>query len=437
MIALLALALAAEPPPVGAGIALQLPVPEVHWLSDGTPVWLIEEHAVPLVRIEVSLRQGYLSASDPLAAILAGGLVGEDDQEIGVGAARVWADVEVLRGGEDEALAALRQALLQPRLRGNAVRTRRRHLARSRAGLVGVPGRVHNAALSEALFPSGHPLALRPSASDYRRITPDRARAAWTELLGSGAPAILVVGDTTAAEILPRLESHLLWLGGSGTPAALPAPDWRGEQVVMVDVPGSRRSWITLTVPAPALGAAELPAAEVVARVLGGDFTSRLSARLREQDGYVYDISAALTAWPGMGRLEITCSVSNDDLLGALDALREVVDGMIHTPPTAAEIDAARRAMVLQRAREVGSLAGLATDYGVGLLYGLSDEHESLRFAEYSALTQPQIEQAARALLDPEHVLWLITGDGAIIEPMLESSSWAPGRIRAGMSVLP
>ena len=130
MIGLLTIALAAEPPPVGAGISLQLPTPEVHWLSDGTPVWLIPQHGVPLVRIEVSLRQGYLTASDPLAALLAGGLVGEEGQRIGVGAARVWADIEVLRGGEEEALSALRQSLLQPQLRGRAVRIRRRHLAR-------------------------------------------------------------------------------------------------------------------------------------------------------------------------------------------------------------------------------------------------------------------------------------------------------------------
>jgi zinc protease len=397
------------PPPVGSGIALRPPIPEVFSLSDGTPVWLIEEHAVPLVRVEVSRRQGYLSVSDPVAALLVGGLVGDGERVIGVGAARVWADIEGLAGQEAAALAGLREAL-EPRIRGAEVRRRRRQLARERAGLVGVPGRVHNTALSQALFPDGHPLALRPLARDYRRVTPDRARAAWRELLDAGSPAILVVGDTTAAEIRPLLESHL-------------------------DAPGSDRSWVSLTLPAPGLGDPALPAAEVAARVLGGDFTSRLSALLREERGYVYDIRAELTSWPGLGRIEITAPVDNAVLPEALQAIAAVVQGMASHPPDAAEIDAARRLMVLERARAMGSLAGLAADFGAGLVYGLPPEHERRRFEAYDALSVAEVAAACQAL--SQAALWVITGDAAVIEPVLERTDFAPDIIRSGWSVLP
>lgn len=435
MILFLTAAFAQEPPPVGEGIVLRPPIPEVYTLSDGTPVWLIADHGVPLVRVEVSLRQGYLSSSDPVAAMLVGGLIGGDGQSIGVGGARVWADIEVLSGEEDAALAALRESLLVPQLRAHEVRRRRRQLSRERAGLVGVPGRIHNTALSEVLFPDGHPLSLRPAARDYRRVSPDRARAAWSELLDAGRPAILVVGDTTADTILPMLESHLLWLGGPGVPATLPPLEPSERSVVLVDAPGSDRSWISLVFPAPGLGAPHLPAVEVAARVLGGDFTSRLSTVLREERGFVYDITADLTVWPGMGRIEITCSVDNDDLVDALGAIEAVVDGMQHTPPGAAEIDAARRAMVLQRAREMGSLAGLASGYGVDQVYGLPAEQHRQRYIDYDALLDEEIAAAAAAFSSP--ALWLITGDGPVIEPMLEASAWSPDRIRSGWSVLP
>ena len=435
MIFFLTAAFAQEPPPVGEGIVLRPPIPENHTLSDGTPVWLIEDHGVPLVRVEVSLRQGYLTSSDPVAALLVGGLVGSDEQSIGVGGVRVWADIEVLSGEEDAALAELREALLTPPLHGHQIRRRRRQLSRDRAGLVGVPGRIHNTALSEALFPDGHPLSLRPVARDYRRVSPDRARAAWSELLDAGRPAILVVGDTTAETILPMLESHLLWLGGHGVPAPLPPPDWSERSVVLVDAPGSDRSWISLVFPAPGLGEPHLAATEVAARVLGGDFTSRLSTVLREERGFVYDITADLTVWPGMGRIEITCSVDNDDLVEALEAIEAVVGGMHHTPPDAAEIDAARRAMVLQRAREMGSLVGLASGYGTEQVYGLSPEQHRQRYIDYDALSGVEIAEAAAGFSSP--ALWLITGDGQVIEPMLEASAWAPDRIRSGWHVLP
>ncbi|MDG1481497.1 MAG: insulinase family protein [Myxococcota bacterium] len=435
MIFFLTAAFAQEPPPVGEGIVLRPPIPEVHTLSDGTPVWLIEEHSVPLVRVEVSLRQGYLASSDPVAALLVGGLLGADEQSIGVGGARVWADIEVLSGEEDAALAALRAALLTPQLRAHQVRRRARQLSRDRTGYVGVPGRIHNTALSEVLFPDGHPLSLRPVARDYRRVSPDRARAAWSELLDAGRPAILVVGDTTADTILPMLESHLLWLGGPGVPATLPPLDWSERSVVLVDAPGSDRSWVSLVFPAPGLDEPHLLATEVATRVLGGDFTSRLSTVLREERGFVYDITADLTVWPGMGRIEITCSVDNDDLIASLEALEAVVDGMRNTPPDAAEIDAARRAMVLQRAREMGSLAGLAAGYGTDQVYGLPPEQHRQRYLDIDALSDVSIAEAVDRFSTP--ALWLITGDGLVIEPMLEASAWAPDRVRSGWSVLP
>ena len=429
-------ALAQEPPPVGEGITLQPAVPDVLQLSDGTPVWFLESPTTPLVRVEVSLRQGYLDAADPVAALVAGSLVGDETVSVGVGAARVWADVEVLIGQEDTALAALRQALQSPELTRRAVRRQARSLARRRAAMVGVPGRIHNTALSQHLYPDGHPLAFRPQTRDYRTVRAADARAAWSDLQEAGASAILVIGQTEPGAILPLLEEHLVGLGGALQPSPLPPAAPTGEEVVLVDAPGGERSWVTVTFPAPGLGEPALHAAELTARVLGGDFTSRLSMLLREELGYVYDIGAVLTAWPGHGRLEITFSVGNDDLPDALSAVRTVLEGMIERPPDAAEIESSRRAIILERARQMGTLSGIGAPYGAEQTWGQPPESLAERFAAYDVLGPDDIAAAAHALLAPEDALWMITGDAAAVEPELDKAGWTPDRIRSGWSVL-
>ena len=106
MIFFLTAAFAQEPPPVGEGIVLRPPIPENHTLSDGTPVWLIEDHGVPLVRVEVSLRQGYLTSSDPVAALLVG-VVYRDGRR-----GHLLALLDAARGAEAALARAMNEALV-------------------------------------------------------------------------------------------------------------------------------------------------------------------------------------------------------------------------------------------------------------------------------------------------------------------------------------
>ncbi len=77
----------------------------------------------------------------------------------------------------------------------------------------------------------------------------------------------------------------------------------------------------------------------------------------------------------------------------------------------------------------------MLSGYGVGQVYGLPPDHHRQSFIDHDALRVPEVAGAAADLTSS--ALWLITGDGLVIEELLEGSDWAPDRIRSGWSVLP
>lgn len=440
---------AREAPPLpSAPLEVRWPAPQVHALSDGTPVWLVPRPATPLVRVEVTLRSGYLDLERPEAGLLAGAVAAEAAQEaarslaavggrlsVGAGAERVWADVEVLRGGEAAGLEALREALLAPRLERRAVARTRQAWARERSTTWRRVGGVHALALNQLLFGEDHPLGLRPSVRDWRSLSAREVRAAWAQLLRRGAAAIVVTGDAEAAQILPLLEQHLRGLGGTQTPQPVPPPLWPSEgwAVVVVDQPGAGQVRITHTRAAPGLGEPARPAAEVVAHALGGDFASRLSRQVREEDGLVYEISGVLWARPGMGRLEVSCVTAPEEAGRTVATIAAVMAGMVSQPPDGAEVRAVQQALALERARHLEHLETLARPYGLALLHGETDP--SAWPEALDAVTAAEAAEAARSLLAAPQGVWLLTGDAEILEPALEAEGWTIDRRLDGRGV--
>ena len=352
MIGLLMLVAAREVPPLPPPTPFEAPVPEVHALDSGAPVWVVERPAVPLVRIEVLWRQGYLSQPDPAAAMLAGVLADESPgidwaaleemggiAQLGAGAQRAWADVEVLSGHEADAIRWLSEALEGVTFSARSVRSQRRRWAAQRRQSWRSIGRVHNLLMSTLLFGDGHLLAFRPTAADWRSVRPGAVRAAWETMLSEAAVGIVVTGAVSAEAVLGALEEGFGAYRGEGSPPLVPSAGWpEAVRVEVADHPGAQRALITHTRPGPPLREARDVAAMVANHVLGGAFTSRLSARLREQDGYVYEISSELLERPGSGRVEITASVAREDAGRAMTAISEVLEGMGSRPPTPAEV---------------------------------------------------------------------------------------------------
>ena len=211
----------------------------------------------------------------------------------------------------------------------------------------------------------------------------------------------------------------------------VPTPDWSTlPRLTVVDHPGAGRAWITHTRPAAALDAPDAVLDEVVNHILGGTFASRLSMRLREQEGLVYDIDSQLLQRQGMGRVEITCSVHGPDAGLAMTAIAEVLSSMATAPPTEEELAVSVRALMLDEIRDGQHLQGQLRSPGVAVQHSRSPASINERLTAISTVPLTTVQQRAVSLFGEETGIWVVTGDAVMLSVALPENGWDVDRMR-------
>ena len=120
----------------------------------------------------------------------------------------------------------------------------------------------------------------------------------------------------------------------------------------------------------------------VLNQILGGQFTSRLNAKLREEKGFTYGVRSHFDCRRGAGPFAISASLQADRLAEALDDLRHEVEALLgDRPPTLPELDDARRALIEGQARQFETPSALVSRYAGLFIHGLPPDHHA-HFAE-------------------------------------------------------
>jgi zinc protease len=248
-----------------------------HQLSNGLKVIVAERHAVPVVGFDLLVDAGYASDAQglPGTARLAGDMLTEgtrtrtalqiSDELQRLGAhldARSNLDVtalslSALRSGLDASLALFADVLLHPAFpeadfqRRKALQLAAIERERTEPNALGM--RI----MPRLLYGAGHayanPLTGSGTKETVAKLTRDEVARWHATWFRPGSATLVVVGDTSAAEIVPRLERLLAgWRPGQAPAknvAAVGMPD-KGR-LYLVDRPGAPQSVILLGEVAP------------------------------------------------------------------------------------------------------------------------------------------------------------------------------------------
>src|SRR5262249_21546279 len=136
----------------------------------------------------------------------------------------------------------------------------------------------------------------------------------------------------------------------------------------------------------------------VLNHILGGQFTSRLNEKLREEKGFTSGIRSQFACRRGAGPFSIAASLQSDRLDEALNDLRREVEALLeYRPPTPAELDDARRSLVEGQARLFETPSALVSRYASLYLHGLPpDYHAGLADRLASASIASMLSAARR-----------------------------------------
>ena len=140
------------------------------------------------------------------------------------------------------------------------------------------------------IYGPAHAYGVLATESTVSALTPDdlaRYHATWFQPAGA---TLVVVGDTTLEQLLPKLQARF----GDWTPVKTPAKNIGpvhtppAQTVYLIDKPGALQSVISAAVVAPPRVNPDDLAIEAMNTSLGGAFTSRLNMNLREDKHWAY-----------------------------------------------------------------------------------------------------------------------------------------------------
>ena len=139
--------------------------------------------------------------------------------------------------------------------------------------------------------------------------------------VGPGGAGVVIAGDVDPDSIARLLEERLAdWEGPAMDLPAIPSPARGGSpRILLLNRPGAAQAVVRVGHAGITRADADFEPLQLVNQVLGGQFTSRLNEKLREERGFTYGVRSQFDFRRGQGPFSITASLQSDKLAEALD----------------------------------------------------------------------------------------------------------------------
>jgi zinc protease len=441
------------PPEPGTQIGPKFPRLERAELSNGLKLIVAERHEIPVVNFWLQVEGG--SSADTaatagtaklMASLLTSGTKTRDalqiSDEIQLLGAQLSAGnsldfttvyLSALKTKLDESLALYAEVILNPVFpETDFLRQQSLQLAaieNEKATPVQMALRV----MPPLLYGEGHPYSLpltgSGTAETVAAITREQVANFHRTWFKPNGATLIVVGDTSLAEIQPKLESLFAsWNQAPRTPVEIkPITGPRKPAVYLIDKPGALQSVIMAGSIAPAANSPDEVAFEAVNNAFGGTFSARLNMNLREDKHWSYGATALLYGARGQRPYLAIAGVQTDKTKDAVaETLKELRDIIGSRPVSESELDRIKNQTILELAgsREtMNSIGGAIADL---IEYGWPDDYWDTYPARVQGLEAARVHNAAQALIDPDRFIWVIVGDRAVIEKDVESLGLGP-----------
>jgi zinc protease len=231
---------------------------------------------------------------------------------------------------------------------------------------------------------------------------------------------LIVVGATTMAEIKPKLERLFAgWQGGSVPTKNIAAVSLPAKPAVyIVDRPGSDQSVIFAGNVAPAKSNPDEIAIQAMNTLLGGNFTSRVNMNLREDKHWSYGAFTVLWDAKGQRPFFAYAPVQTDKTKESMAELVKELHGIqAGRPAEASELEKAQATMTLTLPGQWETMDAIQGSIADIVTYGLPDNYYETFANKVHALSPAQMTPAAKEVIAPDQLIWVVVGDRAKIEP--------------------
>ena len=396
----------------------------------GITAWLVEEHSIPIVSINVIFRggasiepedkhgatymmtglleegagqydaTGFLEATETLAARFS---FDASRDAVSIGAT-------VLKENLAPSMELLRSALIEPRFDDVALERVREQInsiirraetnPRSLAG-----NRFRRIAFGD------HPYArdIEGTLESVAALTAQDMREVHQGALTHDRIVVGVVGDITPNELtdlldavfgaLPQSQSEIVPQTAMQSAGGIDVIDFPSPQSVAI----FGQAGIMRDDP-------DYMAAYVMNHILGTGFTSRLNQEIREERGLTYGVGSFLTPYNRAALYMGSIASSNDNIAEAIDLIRLEWAKMAESGVTQEELEAAQRYLTGSYPLRFDSNGAIASILAGLQFANLPIDYVETRNDAVNAITVEDINQVAARLMQPDRLQFVIVG---------------------------
>jgi zinc protease len=277
----------------------------------------------------------------------------------------------------------------------------------------------------------GNPLTGSGTAESVEKITRAdlvRFHEVWFRPNNS---TLVVAGDTSLAEITPKLEkAFAAWKAGE-TPvknvASVPLP--AKTVVYIVDKPNAEQSVILAGNVATLPNTPQEIATQAMNDDIGGTFSSRLNMNLREDKHWAYGAFSFVWGARWQRPYLVFAPVQTDKTKESMVEINKELRGLLGDHPVTGEELAriqANETLSLPGSRETLDAVGSSITNVVENRW--PDDYYDTMSAKIRALKSGDLDAAAKEVIQPDHLVWVVVGDRAKIEPGIRELGY--GEIR-------
>jgi zinc protease len=245
----------------------------------------------------------------------------------------------------------------------------------------------------------------------FERITRDDLVASFRRRYVPDNMVTIIVGDIPAAEVQAALRQTFAgFLRRASPPVVLPTePAQQAPRFARESGPHSL-SRLTLAFHTVALPDRDAPALDLLASVAGGGQSSRLVQTIKETKKLVHGIEAwsYTPAYPGLFGVSATCDPDKE--AASIAAIRAEVASWSEKPFTTAEIDKARRMMLVSELSTLQTMHGQASSYLSGELVAHNPRYGEDYLDRLQRVTPADLQDLARRYLRPENSTLVAVG---------------------------
>ena len=405
-------------------------------LSNGVVGYFVEDHDLPLVSVRVLIRGGeYLEPEDKIglasavgSQLRAGGTErlapNAFDEEVAflaanmattIGGTTGSASVDFLAKDADAALALFFEMLRTPRFQQDRLdlyktqqmqRMRRRNDS-SRS--------IESREWLRLMRGDDHFTTAFTTETSIDALTRDDLRAYHERYIHPGHFRLAVAGDFDTDTMAAKLESAMQgWIGPTEDVPAVPEPRWRPEPgIYVVDKPDVNQGRITIG----HLGIRFANPDEIVVALLndvlgGSGFTSRITNRVRSDEGLAYDAGSSFTAgvyYPGLFRVSFQSKSSS--VAQAIAIVLEEIARIQTEDVSSRELETVRSYATEIFPRSFSSAAAIAGTFANDEFIGRDPQYWMTYRGRVRSVQIADVRRAAGAYIDRDDLVILIVGN--------------------------